>query len=241
MEQPAYFLSDAHLGAFPSGCVAQREELLVHQLESWVGKASHVFVLGDLFEFWMEYRHYVGKRHFRVLRALSLLVDNGCQVHLFQGNHDFAYGCYFTEELGVQVHRELVTELQGHRLFLCHGDGLARSDRAYRVARRIVDFAPNRFLFRLIHPDWGMELARLVGSTSREANKDRERPLAEYLAGAAQKMREHGCDLFVHGHHHQGGSWNIAEGQVVNSGQWLFRLGYARLLQGKCEFVEVIP
>lgn len=241
MLQTAYFLSDAHLGACPAGCVPDREARLVTQLESWIGEASHVFILGDLFEFWMEYRHYVGKKHFRVLRALSQLADSGCSVHLLAGNHDFAYGSYFPEQLGVQVHRSLVIELQGRRLYLCHGDGLARSDWAYRIARKIVDLPLNRFLFRQLHPDWGMELAHRVGGGSRAANQNREQPIQEYLDGAQQLMQTHHCDLCVHGHHHIGGSWNVPAGQIVNSGQWLFRLGYAKLENGQCSFVEVQP
>lgn len=239
MTLPAFFLSDAHLGANPAGCVPDREAKLVTLLESWIGKASHVFILGDLFEFWMEYRHYVGKKHFRLLRALSLLVDQGCSVHLLAGNHDFAYDRYFPEELGVQVHQKLTLELQGRKIYLCHGDGLARSDWAYRAARKVIDLPLNRFLFRQLHPDWGMTLAKWVGGGSREANKDREHPLQEYLDAAGALMRTHHCDLFVHGHHHHGGQWTLPEGDVVNCGQWLFQMGFAKLDNGQCQYFDL--
>ena len=236
---PAYFLCDAHLGSNPPGCMPGREERLIELLRSFIGQASHVFILGDLFEFWMEYRHYVGNRHFRLLRALADLVDSGTEVHLLMGNHDFAYADFFPRELGVQVHRHLRMSLQGRNIYMCHGDGLAASDRAYRIARRILDFPLNRFLFRQLHPDWGMALAHWVGGTSREANKEREQPIAEYLESAQALLSTHQCDLFVQGHVHQGSQHTLPAGEAVFCGQWLFALTYMKLENGVCHIIDV--
>lgn len=241
MDSIAYFISDAHLGANPPGCVPHREERLVELFHSWKGKAHHVFILGDLFEFWMEYRHYVGSQHFKVLRALADLVDSGCEVHALAGNHDFAYGSFFPQQLGVQVHPYYIAELQGHRLFLCHGDGLAASDWGYRWARKIIDFPLNRFLFRQLHPDWGMALANWVGSTSRHANQERQHPIPEYLAAAQQQMQRHQCNLFIQGHLHLKQQHTVPEGQIVFCGQWLYELGYWSLSHGQCQFHTVTP
>ena len=166
MELPAYFICDAHLGIDPPGCVPDRESKLVRQLESWEGKASHVVIVGDLFEFWYEYRYYVSSAHMELFRVLSELVRSGVQVHLLRGNHDFAYGDFFPKELGVQVHKELVLDIQGKRVYFRHGDGVPKSDRGYRFLRRVLDFPLNRRLFRMIHPDLGMAIARFVGRNS---------------------------------------------------------------------------
>ena len=160
MELPAYFISDAHLGIEPPGAVPDREESLIQLLSSWKGKASHVVVIGDLFEFWYEYSYYVASAHFKLYRAFAELVDSGVEVHLLRGNHDFAYGDFFPKHLGVAVHKSLILEIQGKRVFFTHGDGVAKSDGGYRFLRKVIDLPLNRFLFKQIHPDWGMGLAR---------------------------------------------------------------------------------
>jgi UDP-2,3-diacylglucosamine hydrolase len=232
----AYFLSDAHLGAEPPGAVPHREERLVEFLQDLRGKASHLFVVGDLFEFWWEYRHYAPRGHLKVLRALADLRDAGCEVRLLLGNHDFAYGSFFPEELGIPVSKEWIGEIDKKRVFVCHGDGLAKSDWAYRIARKVLDFAPNRFLFGLLHPDWGMGLAHRVGGTSRDANKERKIPVQEYLDAAGALMEARQCEVFVHAHNHDGGVWQVPQGTVLNPGQWLFELGYGKMERGKCGF-----
>ena len=184
---PAYFISDAHLGVNPPGAIESREETLVRFLEALKGKASHVFFVGDLFEFWYEYRHYVARKHFPLYRILGDLVDSGVSVHLIRGNHDFALDDFFPKELGVQVHSSFVFETQGHRIYLMHGDGIPKSDRGYRLARKLIDAKWARFLFRKIHPDLGMDIAQFVGRNSRKAGASREIQIEEYLAAASKK------------------------------------------------------
>jgi UDP-2,3-diacylglucosamine hydrolase len=242
MRSAVYFLSDMHLGAEPPGAVPHREERLVEFLQDLRGKASDLFLVGDLFEFWWEYRHYAPRGHFPFLRALADLAGAGVSVRVLLGNHDFAYRDFFPRELGIPVFRNWCGELQGLRAFVCHGDGLAASDGAYRLARRVLDFAPNRFLFGLLHPDLGMRLARLVGGTSRDANKDRRIPVQEYLDAASKIMENERASLFVHAHNHQGGLWHLGsagQGTVLNPGQWLFELGYGVLEQGIPRFVPL--
>ncbi len=236
--RPAYFVSDAHLGANPPGAVSDREELLVKFLRRMVGAASHLFIVGDLFEFWYEYRHYVARGHFPLYRALGDLADSGTEVHYFMGNHDFALENFFPEELGVSVHRSLVISLQGRNVFLMHGDGIPRSDSGYRAARKLIDARFARFLFRMIHPDLGMDLAHFVGRSSRKAGKNRPIEIQEYLDAAGEKMREFRCNLCVHGHHHVPGVWKIPEGEVASPGQWLYQLNYAKMEDGKISVEE---
>ena len=231
---PAYFISDAHLGVTPQGAIANREELLVGFLRQMVKNASHLFLVGDLFEFWYEYRHYVARGHMPLFRVLGDLVDGGTEVHYLMGNHDFALGDFFPTELGVNVHKTLVCKnIQGRSIFLMHGDGVPKSDGGYRAARKVIDAPWARWLFRKIHPDLGMDLASFVGRNSRKLGENRPIVIEEYLEAAAKKMRETGTDLCVHGHHHLSGLWKIPEGEVVSPGQWLYRLEYAKLEEGK--------
>jgi UDP-2,3-diacylglucosamine hydrolase len=234
--QAAYFISDAHLGVSPAGSLPEREEHLIAFLKDIEGKATHLFVVGDLFEFWYEYDFYAPSRHFKLLRALANLKDKGCEIKLAKGNHDFGYGNFFSRELGIETRSHFIAELHGRKVYICHGDGLAKGDGSYRFFRKILDFKPNRFLFKWLHPDIGMRLAYSVGSNSRDFNKKRIVPEEEYLDKARRIMRKNGCDTFVHGHNHLGGLWKVPEGVVINCGQWLFEENFACVSQKICYF-----
>ena len=232
----AYFISDAHLGASPKGVVPGREERLIAFLKELEGKATHLFIAGDLFEFWHEYDFYVPSGHFKVLRALANLKDKGCEIKLLKGNHDFAYGSFFERELGIEACSHIVAELHGRRVYVCHGDGLASVDGSYRFLRKILDFKPNRFLFKWLHPDIGMRLALSIGSNSRSLNKKRIVPEEEYLNDIRKIMRKNDCDTFAHGHNHLGGLWKVPEGVVINCGQWFFEENYSCISKKICYF-----
>jgi UDP-2,3-diacylglucosamine hydrolase len=239
MSLPAYFISDLHLGCNPQHCIADREERIIALLRSWQGQASHIFLVGDVFEFWMEYRDYVNRHHFGLLRALAELVESGVTVHYLSGNHDFRLDDFFPKTLGVQVHSCLNIELQGLRIWMQHGDGCAKSDWKYRWASKIIHSPINVFLFRLLHPDWGMSLARLVGHTSRTANEGSDQKLAEYQVFAQNVLLREHCDAVVLGHNHLGGIWDLDAGQLVNCGQWLFELSYIELRDGVFRHVVI--
>ena len=239
MDKPAYFLGDSHLGVNPPGAIPGREAALIELLKSWKGQASHVVILGDLFEFWYEYRYYVDKEHFALFRALADLVDSGVQVHLLRGNHDFAYGSFFPKNLGVQVHDRLELEIQGKRIFVAHGDGVAKSDYKYRLYRKILNFPLNRWLFRQIHPDWGMSIARFVGRNSRRVGASKKILLDEYLDWGECILRKTQCQVCVHGHHHIPGVWEVQSGIVASPGEWIKKLTYLKLEAGELSVKEV--
>ena len=232
MSLPAYFISDAHLGVNPPGAVPGREKMLLDFIESIRGKASHLVIVGDLFEFWYEYNDYVNRNHFELFFALRELVLSGCEVHILRGNHDFAYGDFFPKSVGVQVHRSLVLEIQGKKVYFHHGDGVAKSDRGYRFLRRVLDLPLNRKLFKLIHPDWGMALARFVGRNSRKVGETREIKLEEYLDWGASAIKRKNCDICIHGHHHLAGIWNVNGGTVASPGEWIRKPAFLRMEEG---------
>lgn len=237
MGKIAYFISDAHLGANPTWALPKREELLAQWLHSIRDQASHLFIVGDLFEFWMEYKDYVNRHHFKILRRLAELVECGVEVHYISGNHDFRLDSFFKESLGVYTHRNYKIDLQGYSIFLQHGDGLAASDWKYRVASKILHSPLNVFLFRLLHPDWGMALARFVGSTSRDANKDCAVEIAEYDDAAKKLLVQENCGVFIHGHTHISEIRTLPEGLHIHIGQWLETMQFIALKNGQfsCE------
>lgn len=232
MEKKAYFISDAHLGVDPPRSIPGREKALVRFLESIKGAASHVVIVGDLFEFWYEYSDYVDRNHMDLFFVFRELVRSGCEVHILRGNHDFAYGDFFPKSLGVQIHTECELEIQGKRVFFRHGDGVAKSDNGYRLMRRVLDFPLNRFLFKQVHPDWGMALARFVGRNSRKIGESREIRLEEYLKWAERALKRNHCDICVHGHHHIAGIWNLEKGVVASPGEWIWNRSYLEMENG---------
>lgn len=239
MEPCAYFISDAHLGITPPGGISDREEKLIHLLNSLQGSASHVFIVGDLFEFWFEYQDYVSKNHMELFRSLAALAESGTEVHLFRGNHDFAYGDFFPKNLGVQVHTDLLIEVQGKKVYLRHGDGVAKSDWSYRIFRKVLDFPLNRFLFRWVHPDLGMKLARFVGRNSRKIGESKKIRLDEYMSWGKSVLKRKQCDYCIHGHHHIPGIWKTEQGTIASPGEWIRQLHYLKMGNGELELVKV--
>lgn len=233
MSQPIYFISDLHLGADHRHARKDRETHFQRFLDTRASGASHLFILGDLFEFWMEYRSFIPKHHFATLAALERLVRKGVEVHYISGNHDFNLGTFFAETLGLKVsHHPLPVELQGRKLLLLHGDGLAKADWKYRLAKGLTLHPLTTASFKLIHPDWGMSLARYLSRLSRDQHGNRPRMLPQYEA-AARRLLQKGYDVVMHGHTHAGFVKQVPEGTYVNSGEWLERMEFVKMADGE--------
>jgi UDP-2,3-diacylglucosamine hydrolase len=214
---------------------AERETWLLRFLREDAPRASHLFILGDLFEFWMEYASYVPKFHFRVLAALESLARAGVEVHYLAGNHDFNLGPFFRDQIGLQVHAdEYRLELQGRRLLLLHGDGLAASDWKYRLMKKVVRHPLSNFLFRQLHPDWGMGLAHSLSGLSRDRHGNQPRKMDEYEAAGRALLAQGDCDIVMHGHSHAAFVKTVPEGLYVNSGEWLYGMRYVVMENGTC-------
>ena len=172
MKKNVYFLSDAHLGsrAIPHGRMQERR--LVRFLDSIKDKASAVYFLGDMFDFWFEYKLVVPKGYTRFLGKVSELTDNGVEVHFFTGNHDIWCGDYLEKECGVIMHRkEIVTEIYGKVFFLAHGDGLGDKDKKFRFLRWLFHNKAAQTLFAAIHPRWAVDLGKAQPHEARRRQR----------------------------------------------------------------------
>jgi UDP-2,3-diacylglucosamine hydrolase len=241
-EKKAYFISDAHLGVKLSLC-DEREEHLLKFLKNIHSSAEYLFILGDLFDFWIEYRNAIRPVYFPVLHELKNLAEAGVKIHYMAGNHDFALGNFLTDKIGICIHdNSLQIELQGKRLFLQHGDGVAPSDFGYRILRRVLRNPVNLRLYKLIHPDLGVRLAELFSGSSRQYFRRRftGRMRAQYLA-AAQKILEQGNDIVMFGHTHTPEVHVSPKGIYCNIGEWLRKYYYVTLKDGVLERWEYIP
>ena len=236
MGKNVYFLSDAHLGslAIPHGRTQERR--LVRFLDSIKEKASAVYLLGDMFDFWNEYRYVVPKGYSRFLGKLSELTDNGVEVHFFAGNHDlWTYG-YLEEECGVIVHKAPVTtEIYGKVFFLAHGDGLGDPDNKFKILRKLFHNRTCQRLLNFVHPRWGMALGLNWAKQRRLKRADgKEVPFMgedkEFLVRFARdyKRSHPNIDYFLFGHRHIELDLPIDKStRMLILGDWIWQFTYA--------------
>lgn len=233
MDEIVYFFSDAHLGAETQ----QEEKLKEKNLLAFLGQVKedgdYLYILGDLFEFWFEYRNVMPKEHFDVLIKLKELAQKGVKTSYVAGNHDFWLGDFLPEQIGIQVSREPISaEHQGKRILLIHGDGLSKKDRGYRILKRILRNRTNMWLYRQLPPDLGIPLAKKVASLSRSHTSRKEYQFDDYLNFAREKI-EQGYDAVVMGHTHCPLMKDLGKGIYLNVGDWIENFTYGKLKGGK--------
>lgn len=225
----AYFISDIHLSSHIEDWQDERHQKLLRFLKQIANDATHLYLVGDVFDFWFEYKYVIGKAFFPVLFALQRLREKGVEIHLLAGNHDFALGRFFDRTMGIKTWLDACElELAGKRFYLYHGDGLVASDRAYRFMKRMFRNRTNQFLFRWLHPDWGFPFARRLSGSSRKytnqnnANRDE----SEYFDFADKKFDE-GFDYVLMGHRHNPLVHARGEKRYINLGDWIEKFSYA--------------
>jgi len=236
-----YFFSDAHLGAADRQCEDHKLAMLDRLIERIETDGEKVFILGDLFDFWFEYKHAIPKEHLKIVFKLASLVERGIKIHYITGNHDFWLGGFLNREAGIVIHRDfLEINEQGKRIFLIHGDGLSPSDWKYRILRRILRNRLNIWLYRRIPPDWAIPLAKYVSSTSRHHTGERSKDfLRDYEVYAESKIAE-GYDAVLIGHTHHPEYHDLKNGVYINTGDFIRHFSYARLDDGQLalEFLD---
>ena len=236
MGKNIYFLSDAHLGSLAIAHGRTQERRLVRFLDSIKDKASAIYLLGDMFDFWDEYRYVVPKGFTRFLGKLSELTDSGVEVHFFTGNHDlWTYG-YLEEECGVMVHKAPVTtEIYGKVFYLAHGDGLGDPDNKFKFLRKVFHNRTCQCLLNFVHPRWGMALGLNWAKHSRLKRADgKEAPFMgedkEFLVRFARdyKRSHPNIDFFLFGHRHIELDLPIDKTtRMLILGDWIWQFTYA--------------
>ena len=227
MTNKIYFASDFHLGVPNRDKSRERERLLVQWLDDISKDATEVYLVGDLFDFWYEYRTVVPKGFVRFQSKLAELCDKGIQVHVFTGNHDMWMFDYFEEELGVKMHRDSIKrEWNGKKFFIGHGDGLGPGDHAYKFIKSIFANPLCIWLFKWIHPDLGVGLANFWSSRSRKSNMaddevyhgDENEWLLQFCH---ETLRSDHFDYFIFGHRHMVLDKPVGENsRYINLGAW---------------------
>ena len=205
-----YFLSDAHLGSRAIAHGRTQERRLVNFLDSIKHRAAAVYLLGDMFDFWYEFKLVVPKGYTRFLGKISELTDLGVEVHFFIGNHDIWCGDYLEKECGVILHREPLTcEIYGKEFFLGHGDGLGDNDRKFKLLRTMFHSKTLQRLFSMLHPRWSVEFGLEWAKHSRLKREGGREP--EYMGEDKEPLvlfskdylKSHpDINYFIYGHRH---------------------------------------
>jgi UDP-2,3-diacylglucosamine hydrolase len=233
-EKKIYFLSDFHLGAPDYQSSLQREKKIVSFLESIRQSASAIFIVGDIFDFWYEYKQVVPKGYVRLLGKLAEITDSGIPIHFFVGNHDMWMRNYFQKELNMSVYFEPETfEWNGKKIFIAHGDGLGPEDHGYKFMKSIFRNSFCQWLFGLLHPSWGIGMANYFSRKSREkTGKQDEVFLGEdkewlIIFSRGLLAKEH-YDYFIFGHRHLPLDLKLTDkSRYINLGDWITYFTYA--------------
>jgi UDP-2,3-diacylglucosamine hydrolase len=229
-----YFASDFHLGV-PYGEPSRlREKQVIAWLDAIAPEAKEVYLIGDLFDFWYEYKTVIPKGFVRFQAKIAALVDQGVAVHIFTGNHDMWMFRYFEEELGAVMHRDsIVRDWEGKRFFIGHGDGLGPGDNGYKIIKRVFANPLCIWLFGWLHPDIGQRLAAFWSGKSRAVNA----PLDEVFQGndkeflvqfCNQTLEKEHYDYFIFGHRHLALDLKVGQNsRYINLGAWFKNPHYA--------------
>ena len=224
-----FFFSDVHLGLGSPASSRAREHEVVRFLEH-VGSqgAESLWIVGDLFDYWFDYRHVIPRAFVRTLGAIAALSDAGVRIEYVIGNHDFGHRSFFEEELGVHLHHDDVERVvAGHRMLVSHGDGKALNDRGYLILKKILRARTANKLWRLLHPDLGIGLASRASHSSRAHTDEKyyggERPGESdgLELFARSKIESGGVDLVVMGHIHSPRIVPVGRGTYINLGSWM--------------------
>lgn len=221
-----YFASDFHLGAPDRVKSLQREMLIVQWLEEAEKDAAHIFLVGDIFDFWFEYKKVVPKGYLRLLGKLASITDRGIPVSAFIGNHDMWMDGYFEKELNIPVYDEpKVFLIEGKKFLIGHGDGLGPGDQRYKLLKKILRSTLSRRLFATIHPGWGIALANTFSRRSRlmtEENTFLGEEKEWLIQYAKERLEYEHFDFFIFGHRHLPLDIRLPDNsRYVNLGDWL--------------------
>jgi UDP-2,3-diacylglucosamine hydrolase len=229
-----YFISDFHLGVPNDTDSRKREDKIVSWLNSIKHDAQILYLMGDVFDYWFEYKEVVPRGYVRLLGKLAELSDAGVEMHYFTGNHDMWVFDYLPKEIGLQIHRAPIQkQYNGKKFFLGHGDGLGPGDFGYKFIKKVFANKLAQWLFARVHPNTGIGLMKFFSRKSRIATGtsddvylgDDKEWLMIYCREVLQK--EH-YDYFIFGHRHMPLDKQLnGQSRYINLGEWINHFTYA--------------
>lgn len=228
-----YFASDLHLGIPDRPTSLARERRFCNWLDEIKHDAAQLYLVGDLFDVWFEYKNVIPKGYTRFLGKLAELSDTGLHIEAFTGNHDLWMRGYFEDELNIPVHHQPIErEFNGKKFLIAHGDGLGPGDHGYKFLKAILRNPVSQWLYRRIHPDTGVGLAgwfSRLGPKHTDEEETFQGPEKEWLVQfALDKLKNEYIDYFIFGHRHIAIEYPLPQNSLyVNLGDWIRYNSYA--------------
>jgi len=229
-----YFASDQHFGIPDNQRSKLREKKFISWLDEVKKDAKAIFLLGDLFDFWFEYKKVVPRGFVRVLGKIAEIRDGGTPIYFFVGNHDLWMSDYFSTELGIPVYHEPKEfEFSGKTFLIGHGDGLGPGDKGYKRMKKVFAHPFSKWLYRWLHPDIGVRLAQYLSTKNKLISGDEDTRFLgeenEWLAQyAKRKLEKKHYDYFLFGHRHLPMEIELGKGsKYINTGDWITHFTYA--------------
>ena len=229
-----YFISDIHLGAGNEIQEKNKKDKLKNFFEFIKQPGNELYIIGDLFDYWFEYKYVVPNKFFDILFEISKLIEADVTVYFLRGNHDCWLRNFLSDQVGIKILPDIyLAEIDSKKVYLFHGDGILKQDRGYRLLKKIFRSPVNIFLFRLIHPDIGIPLTKKMSQTSKNYTaKQVFDNLDEYIAFASDKFRA-GYDYVILGHSHEALIKQLGENTLINLGDWIKHFSYAQICDGR--------
>lgn len=229
-----YFASDFHLGVPSHTESIAREKQIIIWLDSIKKDAKSIYLLGDIFDFWFEYKMVVPKGFVRLLGKLAELTADGIDIFIIKGNHDLWMKDYLSKEIGIKILADkTILEENGIKIFLAHGDGLGPGDFSYKLTKKIFNSKFCQWCFARLHPNFGVSIAHFWSKSSRRNNqKHPEKFLGEEKEWLVQyckkKQAENPMDYYIFGHRHLPLEIPIdQQARYINLGDWIIHHSYA--------------
>ncbi len=225
MQAKLYFISDVHLRLYDSESEQAKRQHLLAFLQTVEQQSADLYIVGDLFDFWFEYKYVIPRHYFKIIRALQRTAEQGCHIHLVVGNHDYWVGDFFENEIGVQIHRKaLDLQIGRQKWLITHGDGILKRDTGYRLLKKVLRHSLAVFLFRLLHPDLAFAIAAKISQRSRHATLRQppfiEAERKEIIQFGREKFSQ-GYDCVITGHFHLPTDYREGRHIFLNLGDWM--------------------
>jgi len=234
-----FFISDIHLGLQSPTVEKEKEEKLVQFIEFAADNCDELIILGDLFDYWFEYRRVIQKGFIRTLASLQNLTEKGIKVHYIIGNHDFLHRDFFKKEIGAVLYYNPVSlTMNEKKFYLGHGDGLIKNDLGYKILKKLLRNRVLQFMFSLIHPDLGIKIASGTSKKSRDYTTTKDYGESDSLFEVAKEKISEGYDYVMFGHSHRRRFEKYNEGYYVNLGTWLRQPCYGKFENDKFEIID---
>ena len=236
MNKVYFFISDIHLGLQQKDIEAKKERILVDFLNIAKSDCDELFIVGDLFDYWFEYKRVYQKGYYRTLAALKDVSEAAVKIHYFIGNHDFLHRDFFKTEFDAHIYHDPISVvLNNKKFFIGHGDGLVENDTGYNILKWIMRNSFFQWLYSLIHPDLGIAVASRTSKSSREYTEKKDYGEVDGLYKSAKKKIDEGFDYVIFGHLHKRVLEQYKNGRYINLGSWLDAPSYGIFREQKFE------